>query len=81
MEAKQGSNQECKIRHPCKADAKIQTGARMVVLDLTVRKHCTVSFDVVRVERGRATTVVGDAICLCHGLDCHPPDWGHSSNN
>lgn len=81
MEAKQGSNQECKIGHPCKADAKLQTSTRMVVLDLTVWEHCSVSFDVVCVERRRATSVVGYAICLCYGLDCYPPNWGHSSNN
>lgn len=81
MEAKQSSNQECKIGHSCKADAKLQTSARMVVLDLTIWKHCAVASDVLCVEGHRATTVVGDAICLCYGLDCYPSNWGHSSNN
>lgn len=53
----------------------------MVVLDLIVREHCAVSSDVVRVERRCTAAMVGDAVCLCYGLDCYPPNWGHSSNN
>jgi hypothetical protein len=52
----------------------------MVVPHFVTREHNTILNNVFCVERRDSTPVVGDAICLCLGFYCYPPNWSHSSN-
>ena len=72
--------EKCEKGHTRQIDERIQAGARILVSDPVDVEYSAVTLDVLRLERRGAATVVGSALCLCFGLDCHSSHWCHSSH-